>query len=359
MNHKNKTTENALEAILSEYETNTQVLRILLEQLPLGFAIHKKTTGKAIFINEQFKHIYQTPLESDESVATFLDKVYEKDQQAKEAVMKKLANPTIKNPSWEEFPLRTIDGRKKYITAKNYEIKNTDLILSTVQDITSEVKSRKVNELNETLLKNFLKGIQKEQIYEKIYSFIYETFDVPNMYIAILDKEKQNLKFEYYQDTENPLVENRIIKKGLTEHVIKQSKAQLYNTQQIKKLIEQKEIEPIGSIPKLWLGAPLIINKESKGLIAIQSYDNEKAILQEDLYAFRQLANYISIGLEKNQMIKKIKKSQKLTDDQIVRYAHEQKAKLQALQGFLTLLQENSQDLSPQEIQEYTTMSKK
>ena len=123
-------------------------------------------------------------------------------------------------------------------------------------------------------------------LYKKIHTIIAKLMYAGNMYIALYDKNSQELKFEYYVDVVDSDFKVgsklKISNKSVTAYCIKKKKPVLLTRDDLINLTNKKVINPVGSISETWLGVPLITQNNIIGVITIQSYDPKYVITSKD-----------------------------------------------------------------------------
>ncbi len=130
--------------------------------------------------------------------------------------------------------------------------------------------------------------------------------DTRNFYIAVYDPEQDVLRFPYYVDETFPQVgsrtpEPRRAGRGLTEYVMRTGQALLASGAQVAALAARGEIELIGAMPEVWLGAPLHSDGRTVGAIAVQSYTDAKAYGEEDLRLLEFVSGQIGGAIERKR----------------------------------------------------------
>ncbi|TKL81335.1 GGDEF domain-containing protein, partial [Enterococcus faecium] len=82
---------------------------------------------------------------------------------------------------------------------------------------------------------------------------------------ALLDEDGKKLSFPFYLDQYTPPAQERPLRKGFTEYVLRVGEARLINRELSELLVQQGEVlrlvqEPQPApLPVSWLGAPLLI----------------------------------------------------------------------------------------------------
>lgn len=118
-----------------------------LQNLPIGVAVNDITTGDATIVNNRFAEIYGWPAEALTDVDTFFDKVYPDPEYRKymiDMVMSDIASGDPSRMNWEGISIVTSEGEERIINAKNIPVPGYNLMISTVLDVTDQVKAEKM-----------------------------------------------------------------------------------------------------------------------------------------------------------------------------------------------------------------------
>ncbi len=151
-------------------------------------------------------------------------------------------------------------------------------------------------------------AVSKTRNLEELYTVIHESLDeilnVDNFYIAIHHQKKDSITFPYYIDEmdEKPEeITDFSQRASSTGMVIKNKKPMIFYEQDIIQLARRFREKAIGTVCKIWLGAPLIINDRVKGAIVIQSYKSASAYRKEDLDLLNSVSQHIALAIERKE----------------------------------------------------------
>jgi len=120
-------------------------IETVLEEAPIGFAVHAIDDGVARFVSARFEEIYGVPRGAIDSHYTFFDKVWRHDpdfrEQIRSRVVADMQSGDASRMHWENVPVRTAAGEIRYITAMNIPLPAQNLMVSTVQDVTESIRA--------------------------------------------------------------------------------------------------------------------------------------------------------------------------------------------------------------------------
>jgi len=178
-----------------------------------------------------------------------------------------------------------------------------------------DISERKQNEKIQKVLYNISKAanspISLKQLYKIIHKELCTIIDTTNFYIALVDKNKDELYFPYYideKDEKMPFVKYSITN-TLTTYVIRTGKSLLNNNEQYKEMINQGILTPMGftTDESVWLGVPLKIEDRIIGAMAVQSYTNPELYREEDIKLLEFVSSQVATVIERKSSEEKIK----------------------------------------------------
>ena len=180
-------------------------------------------------------------------------------------------------------------------------------IVGSARDVTREMQMMKEKEQVEKL-RNLVYKISNavnttkdiNELFTVIRLELSSLIDTSNLFIALYDKENDEITLPYFVDQKDRFVRFPA-KKSLTHYLISQNKPLLLKEKDYRKLVEEDKIEIVGTPARVWLGVPLNINDETIGAIVIQNYLNEDALSEKDMELLRFISNQISISISQKQ----------------------------------------------------------
>jgi PAS domain S-box-containing protein len=123
----------------------TRYIETVLEQAPIGFAVHAIDDGVARFVSARFEEIYGVQRGALDSHYTFFDKVWPNHPDLREEIRQRvvadMASGDARRMCWENIPVPLRSGETRYITAMNIPVLDQNLMVSTVQDVTEKVRA--------------------------------------------------------------------------------------------------------------------------------------------------------------------------------------------------------------------------
>jgi PAS domain S-box-containing protein len=149
-------------------------------------------------------------------------------------------------------------------------------------------------------------------LYEHIHSIIKGLMAAENFYIAIFDPRTELLSFDYFVDERDRRPAPMKLTAGLTGFVLRTGQTFLANDRNIvragrdgtaKVLLSGRSMvyAERGTPAAIWLGAPLIIQGKSIGVVALQHYSDARAYGEEEKQILTFVAGQIARAIERKR----------------------------------------------------------
>ncbi len=142
-------------------------IETILENSPIGFAVNTIHDGKGVFVCGRFEDIYGVPRGSVHTVDEYFEKVYLDPvfrEEIRARIMADMASGNATRMRWEDLPITTAAGEKRFVTAINIPLLDQNVMVSTVQDVTArhqaEEALRESEERFRTLIEQAGDGVE-------------------------------------------------------------------------------------------------------------------------------------------------------------------------------------------------------
>ncbi|MDB4582189.1 PAS domain S-box protein [Draconibacterium sp.] len=219
-------------------------------------------------------------------------------------------------------------------------------VASLVQDISERIRTENMQKV----LYNISNAVNTTDNLHKLIGLIKDELgviiDTTNFYIALYNKEDDTLSLPFFIDE---IDEFTAIPAGktLTKYVIKTRKALLANSQVMNEMEQKGEIEAVGADSKIWLGVPLKLEGAIIGVLAVQSYTNEKAYNLADVKMLEFVSEQIGLSIHRKkteeelvEALKRAEDSDRLKNSFLQNMSHEIRTPMNGILGFISLLKE-------------------
>ena len=147
--------------------------------------------------------------------------------------------------------------------------------------------------------------------YAKIHEIVGELMYADNFYIALYDEARRLINFPYSRDeVDTDLPDPNVWDpfgvgeaRGATAYVLRHGRPERWNTATFETLAEKGEIEILGQPAVEWLGAPLKADGRTVGVIAVQTYREDRRYAREDLDLLVFVAQHVGSALVRARAI--------------------------------------------------------
>jgi PAS domain S-box-containing protein len=162
-----------------------------------------------------------------------------------------------------------------------------------------------------------------DELYKAIHKALANILNVDNLSIAIYNKEKDSIVFPYFIDEKdsNPGELLNFSKlRSLTGEVIAGKKPRLFKKKEIEDFAKKKNQYVVGTISKVWIGAPLKIKRKVIGVVFAQSHGSEDDYQIGDLEILNSASQHIALAIERKQTNDALK-AQRKTFEKILKFS--------------------------------------
>ena len=201
---------------------------------------------------------------------------------------------------WELVTISPVKNKEGIIT--NY--------IAVKEDITEHKKFEKIQDALYKISHAVISTESLTNLYESIHSILSEVLPVENFYIAMYDEINNLLSFPYFVDQFDEPSPPQTPGRGLTEYILRTGKPCLITPDVFNKLVEEKEVDLVGTDSLDWLGVPLKINNKTIGIIVVQSYSESIRLTEREKDILIYVSDQIALAIERTKTLQLLKSSE-------------------------------------------------
>ncbi|MBI3653110.1 MAG: PAS domain S-box protein [Acidobacteria bacterium] len=211
-----------------------------------------------------------------------------------------------------ELTVTTKSGEKRLglFSAEQIAIDGEACALISQIDITEQRHSERVKiaayEISEAA--NSTDNLQ--DMYTRIHRIVSELMYAGNFYIALLDADAEVLRIPYFVDEFDCNPQQRKLRRGLTEYVLRTQQPLHASPAVIQALEASHEVEAIGTFPVDWLGVPLKTKAKTIGVLTVQSYTEGLTYGEEEKQILIFVSTQIALAIERKHAEEALRTSQ-------------------------------------------------
>lgn len=156
-----------------------------------------------------------------------------------------------------------------------------------------------------------------DELYRVIHKALGRILMADNFFIALHHEDKDSITFPYYvseKDQKPDEIFHFSKTASLTGKVIRARSPLIFYAEDIVNFAKTQGQTVIGTVSKIWLGAPLIINNRVMGVISIQSFDSPDDYEKKDLDLLNAVSQHIALALERKDSEEKLSEERQVLE---------------------------------------------
>jgi PAS domain S-box-containing protein len=201
---------------------------------------------------------------------------------------------------WELVTISPVKNKEGLIT--NY--------IAVKEDITEHKKNEKLQDAIYKISHAVISTNSLTELYESIHKTLSTVLPVDNFYIALYDEATNLLSFPYFVDLYDEPSPPQTPGRGLTEYVLRSGIPSLVTPDVFQRLVEEKEVDLVGTDSLDWLGVPLKINNKTIGVIVVQSYSENIRLTEREKDVLIYVSDQIALAIERTKTLDLLKSSE-------------------------------------------------
>jgi GAF domain-containing protein len=147
--------------------------------------------------------------------------------------------------------------------------------------------------------------------YRTIHQIVGELMYADNFYIALYDEDRQQINFPFYRDEVDTDIPDPNAwdpfgvgeARGSTAYVLRHGRPEFWTEAHFMELAKKGEIDLVGLPAVEWLGVPLKADGRTVGVLAVQTYREDRRYAPEDLELLVFVAQHVGSALVRARAI--------------------------------------------------------
>lgn len=185
----------------------------------------------------------------------------------------------------------------------------THRIVCVARDITK----RKRLEAESRAISRIIHGVTATANLEELLQLVHTTIKrivyAENFFVALYEPATEMLTMQFWVDKYDPMPPPIKLGRSLTAYVFRHGESMLITDADAKKLIEQGEIESVGTDSPIWLGVPLITPAGVIGVLVVQDYERSDTYNERDVELLTSVADQIALAIERKKAEEALRQS--------------------------------------------------
>jgi PAS domain S-box-containing protein len=235
--------------------------------------------------------------------------------------------------------------------------------------ISRDITSHKRSEFESHALFEIIQGITSTNNLDELLSLIHNSIGkvvyAENFFIALYNTKSELFSFPYFVDKIDTTPLPTAMRKSCSAYVFRTVKPLLLTQNIFDHLVEQGEVELVGSNSPSWIGIPLQTPLKVIGVLVLQHYEKEDVYSEGDVRFLTSIGSQIALAIERKKAEEEIRLKNELLqsinaekDKFFSIIAHDLRGPLSAFVAATQIITEEVQAMSIEEIREITDSMK-
>jgi PAS domain S-box-containing protein len=138
-----------------------------------------------------------------------------------------------------------------------------------------------------------------DELLHIIHRSIGKVLYAENCFVALYDKKTEICRMEFFVDQYDDVPSPQRLGKSRTAYVIRSGRPVLMTSETFNQLVEQNEVESVGTTPASWLGIPIETRSGVIGVLVVQHHADSEAYSQRDLEFLTSVGGQIALAIER------------------------------------------------------------
>ena len=210
------------------------------------------------------------------------------------------------NSTWKcEYRIRARDGKIHWVFDSAVmlcdENGKSHGSIGLYRDITETKRKEQVQQAIYRISQAVVTTASLDELYRSIHHILGTLMPVENFYIALYDSTNDLLSFPYYVDRYDQPPQPGKPERGLTEYVMRTKKPLWAPDKVFQRLVQEGEVEVVGSDSFDWIGVPLKLEERVTGVMVAQSYTEGVFYNQEELDLMEFVSTQVAVSIERKK----------------------------------------------------------
>ncbi len=270
----------------------------IADNVPEVFWMFDVESGKPAYISPAFERIWgwQDP-GLEQHGRRYIESIHPDDRQSIGAI---LARRDRGQPTELEYRVVRPDGAIRWVRERSDPVFDASGKLLRTVGIASDITERRYVEALQNAVYRIAIAAQTVEslaaLFPAIHREVAQVMAADSFYIAIYDERTDLVDVPYWVDEIDEMPAPFHPGKSLTGYVLRTRQSLLYRVD-----IDDVDVTGIGTIPKVWLGAPLAVGERVFGVIATWHYTDAEAYTERDRQVWDFVSSQVATAISRKQ----------------------------------------------------------
>lgn len=201
-----------------------------------------------------------------------------------------------------EYRLRHKDGSYRWVLGRGAGLRDKYGNIQRMAGAHTDITQRKESEIASAVMLGVSNAVSSTRglsdLYGEVHRLLFEYIGADTFYIALVNPDNDLIEFVYARDPHHGQAWEPVSISSLDGGSLTMA---VFNANQSMRLSKEKQIElrVMGNVAKQWLGAPIRIQGEAVGVMAINDYFDSDHFTDKDLQLLEGVAEQVGLALER------------------------------------------------------------
>jgi GAF domain-containing protein len=187
-----------------------------------------------------------------------------------------------------------------------------EMAASLEKQVAERKQAERVREALYTIAQTAITAETLQDLYTSIQRALGNLIPVDNFYIALYNSDTDLISFPYSVDQYDESSPPQKPGHGLTEYVLRTGRPLLADQQTFTQLVQQGEVDLVGTASVDWLGVPLKVGAKVFGVMAVQSYTETVRFGTAEKEMLEFVSTQVASAIERKQAEQALRHSHNL-----------------------------------------------
>ncbi|MGB6876341.1 MAG: PAS domain S-box protein [Candidatus Acidiferrales bacterium] len=204
-----------------------------------------------------------------------------------------------------ETQVRRRDGSKIWISETSRAVRNVIgrvcYYEGTIEDVTSRKRAEAERHVSFEIIHAANVTDNLDELLHRIHQALSRVLYAENCFVALYDPAADLFSFPFFADKYDAAFPPQSMDRSCTSYVFRKGEATLISQAVFDDLVQQGEVELVGTPSPSWLGVPLRTPSATIGVLVVQHYEDENAYTHRDLEFLTSVGGQIALAIERKR----------------------------------------------------------
>src|SRR2546426_249813 len=215
-----------------------------------------------------------------------------------------------------EYRFRRRDGTYATLVDRGYVLHDATghpvRVIGSAMDVSQRRKTEAIQSAVYRISEAANSAKDLPELYSQIHQVVGGLMPATNFYIALYDEPADALEFPYFVDEEESAPSRQELGRGLTEYVLRTGRPLLASPEVFEGLVRDGEVVSVGPPSVDWVGAPLVSQGKTIGVIVVQSYAERVRFGEEDKRVLSFVSEQVAMAIDRKRAQERLLDAERL-----------------------------------------------